>query len=84
MKSTIKTEGGVITIEAHAGRVETNGVKLLPHEARLVAFELDRAAEQADMMAAREEREARKARVIEGAERYHVSAEEKRAAAGIA
>lgn len=51
MKSTVKTEGGVITIVASAGRVETNGVKLLPHEAALVAAELARASQRAQLLA---------------------------------
>ena len=51
MKSTVKTEGGTITITATPGRVETNGVKLLPHEAALVAAELARASQRAQLLA---------------------------------
>jgi len=47
MKSTICTEAGRIVIEASAGRVTSNGVTVLPHEAFLIACELQRAAESA-------------------------------------
>jgi hypothetical protein len=51
MKSTICTEAGRVVIQARAGRVESNGIELLPHEAMLIASELHRAAVQADQLA---------------------------------
>jgi len=51
MKSTICTEAGRIVIEATAGRITSNGVPLLPHEAALLAPELNRAATRAEHLA---------------------------------
>jgi hypothetical protein len=58
VKSTICTEAGRIVIEAKAGRVTSNGVPMLPHEAFLLGHELQRAAAQADV-------EATKARYVD-------------------
>jgi hypothetical protein len=54
LKTTIATEAGRIVVEASAGRVTSNGHALLPHEAFLVGSELMRAAERADVLAARQ------------------------------
>ena len=48
MKSTIRTEAGVATIEAAIGRVSFNGASMLPHEATLLGSELVRVAGVAD------------------------------------
>ena len=48
MKSTIRTEAGVATLEAEVGRVAFNGGSMLPHEAALLGSELIRIAERAD------------------------------------
>jgi len=52
MKSTICTVSGAILIQATPGVVLSNGVPLLPHEAMLIAGELERAARAAERLAA--------------------------------
>lgn len=51
MKSTIHTEAGVANIEATTGCVWLNDSSMLPHEAVLLAGELERAAIKADRLA---------------------------------
>jgi hypothetical protein len=46
-RSTINTEAGKLVIEPGVGRVVINGASMLPHEAMLVASELERAARAA-------------------------------------
>lgn len=79
MRSTIRTEGGTVAIQATAGRVFTNGVHLLPHEASLMASELQRAAHYAQAQALTLMAEA--ARLTTGA---GVTADEKSAVLGAA
>lgn len=55
-RSTIRTEAGCAVITAMVGRVSFNGASMLPHEATLIASELERcagiAARKADELAA--------------------------------
>ena len=51
MKSTIRTTSGVVTVQAEAGLVKSNGATLLPHEAVLIASELVRCARRAEALA---------------------------------
>lgn len=51
MKSTINTAAGKAVIEAHPGVVVFNGAVVLPHEAMLMAGELERVARKADELA---------------------------------
>jgi hypothetical protein len=53
MKSTIRTEAGCAVITSLVGRVQFNDGSMLPHEAYLVGSELQRAAEAANVEAAR-------------------------------
>lgn len=53
MKSTIRTEAGVLTISALIGRVDLNGRAMLPHEAFLIGSEFQRAAQAAQDLASR-------------------------------
>lgn len=47
MKSTIHTSAGIAKIESGVGLITFNGAKLLPHEAMLLAGEIERAAVKA-------------------------------------
>ena len=51
MKSTVRTVSGAVTIQAQPGVIVSNGVTMLPHEAMLIASELERAARRAELLA---------------------------------
>lgn len=51
MRSTINTGIGPAVLQALPGAVQFNGAALLPHEAMLIASELERMAKQADKLA---------------------------------
>jgi hypothetical protein len=51
MRQTVITEAGNISVDAEAGRVVSNGVKLLPVEARALGHAMLMAADGADAAA---------------------------------